>query len=135
MFYYIQDGLSQERAAVWLDFADADGEVASSCYIHIEERFLVGYKSWWKRVPVGYKPGWKTPNLGQSNVIDTPGQLIRHSIRHNIETSDPHAVMESFKANIRFILPRIFGYRTCGDCPRYIQTDTPIYLYICRTSI
>ena len=53
--------------------------------------------------------------------IDIPG----YDIRHAIQTSDPQAVMESFKVNIRFILPRIFGYRMCPNCPRCQLTDTP----------
>ena len=53
--------------------------------------------------------------------VDIPG----YDTRHAIQTSDPHAVMESFKINIRFVLPRIFGYRMCPNCPRCSETDTP----------
>ena len=42
-----------------------------------------------------------------------------------MQTSDPHAIMESFKVNIRFILPRMFGYRMCPNCPHCWNTDTP----------
>ena len=48
-----------------------------------------------------------------------------YDLRHAIQTSDPQAVMESFKVNIRFILPRIFGYRMCSNCPRCSLTGTP----------
>ena len=54
-------------------------------------------------------------------VVDIPG----YDMRHAIQTSDPQAVMESFKINIRFILPRIFGYRMCPNCPHCSWTETP----------
>ena len=42
-----------------------------------------------------------------------------------MQTSDPQAVMESFKVNMRFILPRTFGYRMCPNCPHCSETNTP----------
>ena len=42
-----------------------------------------------------------------------------------MQTSDPHAIMESFRVQIRFILPRIFGYRMCPRCPHCWYTSTP----------
>ena len=54
-------------------------------------------------------------------IVDLPN----YDVRQAIQTSDPQAVMESFKVNIRFILPRVFGYRMCPNCPHCAFTDTP----------
>ena len=51
--------------------------------------------------------------------------LPGYDTRHAIQTSDPQAVMESFKVNMRFILLCIFGYRMCPNCPRCADTDIP----------
>ena len=62
--------------------------------------------------------GEDAPNLSQSkDASDVTVELPSYDIRKDITTSDPAAVMEAFKTNIRFILPRIFGYRMCPLCP------------------
>ena len=52
-------------------------------------------------------------------------ELPSYDIRKDISTSDPAAVIEAFKVNIRFILPRIFGYRMCPFCPRCDESESP----------
>ena len=58
---------------------------------------------------------------GNDVVVDLPD----YDIRKGITTSDPAAVMECFKVNIRFILPRPFGFRMCTRCPRCIDLGFP----------
>ena len=58
---------------------------------------------------------------GDGVIVD----LAEYDVRHAIQTSDPQAVMESFKVNIRFILPRVFGFRMCPNCPHCASTDSP----------
>ena len=70
--------------------------------------------------------GENTPSLVQRKdenevIVELPG----YDIRKDMTTSDPAAVVEAFKGNIRFILPRIFGYRMCPICPRCSETATP----------
>ena len=66
-------------------------------------------------------PGIQQRTDSKGVIIDLPG----YNLRKDIITADPLAVMEAFKISIRFILPRIFGYRMCPLCPRCAETDTP----------
>jgi len=75
-----------------------------------------------------FKPwiGEDAPGLLQrKNEDDCIIDLPDYDDRLAIATSDPAAVMEAFRVKIRFILPRIFGYRMCPICPRCAETDTP----------
>ena len=70
--------------------------------------------------------GADSPQLRQTRddegiIIDLPG----YDLRKAIQTADPMAVVESFKISIRFILPRVFGYRMCPYCPKCVDTDCP----------
>ena len=70
--------------------------------------------------------GENTPSLVQTkDENEVIVELPDYDIRKDMTTSDPAAVMEAFKGNIRFILPRIFGYRMCPICPRCSETATP----------
>ena len=62
---------------------------------------------------------WKQPArlMQRKNDQDVIVELPGYDLRKDATTSDPAAVMEAFKINIRFILPRIFGYRMCPLCP------------------
>ena len=53
-------------------------------------------------------------------IVDLP----EYDIRKDITTSDPAAVMEAFRTDIRFILPRFFGYRMCPSCPQCSESET-----------
>ena len=57
-------------------------------------------------------PGLMQRKNDQDVIVELPG----YDLRKDTTTSDPAAVMEAFKINIRFILPRIFGYRMCPLC-------------------
>ena len=63
--------------------------------------------------------------MQQKNDDDVIVDLPPYDIRKDMTTSDPAAVMEAFKLNIRFILPRLFGFRMCPMCPRCSETNTP----------
>ena len=76
----------------------------------------------------GFGPwiGESSPSLEQSkNNNEVIVELPSYDLRKDITTSDPAAVIEAFKINIRFILPRIFGFRMCPICPRCSETDNP----------
>ena len=70
--------------------------------------------------------GADAPDLHQTRdargiLIDLPG----YDLRKAIQTADPMAVMEAFKVSIRFVLPRVFGYRMCPFCPSCALTNAP----------
>ena len=70
--------------------------------------------------------GENVPSLQQrKNEEDVIIDLPDYDLRKDISTSDPQAVIEAFKVNIRFILPRIFGYRMCPLCPRCDESENP----------
>ena len=80
-----------------------------------------------KGVPCTYTfSGADSPGLQQTRddngiVIDLPG----YDLRKAIQTADPMAVNEAFNVSIRFILPRVFGYRMCPYCPNCVLTNAP----------
>ena len=66
-------------------------------------------------------PGLQQTRDDNGILIDLPG----YDLRKAIQTADPMAVIEAFKVSIRFILPRVFGYRMCPLCPRCVDTNSP----------
>ena len=63
--------------------------------------------------------------MQQKSDDDVVLDLPPYDLRKDVTTSDPLAVMEAFKLHVRFILPRVLGYRMCPNCPRCNETETP----------
>merc|ERR1712025_477333 len=53
--------------------------------------------------------------------IDIP----EYDFRRAMTGKDPLCALHAFEANIGTILPLLYGYRMCPDCPHCIETECP----------
>ncbi len=71
--------------------------------------------------------GYAVPPLYGSNVdcetcdVELPECDLRRTITHR----DPLCALYAFLANVRVVLPHLYGVRMCPDCPHCVQTSSP----------
>ena len=73
---------------------------------------------------IGYnRPSIYFDNEGAAEGVTV--DLPEYDIRRALTGRDPLCALHAFWVNIRVVLPALYGYRMCPECPKCIESEKP----------
>ena len=72
--------------------------------------------------------GWNVPSLKPSDGKDVEVHefdLPEYDLRRLMTGRDPLCALQAFVVHVRTILPLLYGYRMCPDCPHCVESACP----------
>ena len=72
--------------------------------------------------------GWNVPSLKPPDGKDVEVHefdLPEYDLRRLMTGRDPLCALQAFVVHVRTILPLLYGYRMCPDCPHCVESQCP----------
>ena len=73
--------------------------------------------------------GYNTPSLYHGEILSDDESVIielpEYDMRRDFTGKDSLCALQAFWVQVKTLLPLLYGYRMCPDCPHCVDTDSP----------